>query len=172
MFTIKKKNQWLNDKLSPITVSQNNHSKSAFNLTCVYKSEVKVKTSKRKKVSNMTVVNPAEKLRNSEFATSMKLVSQLSVVDDNMLQRFVNWATLVHAICCSLFTILSEVAYVMMVLIYSSNIHGTSIGTIIAQAWQSVENRVNSVNSKSKDKQTHKCAHATQWAHAFQLWNK
>lgn len=38
----------------------------------------------------MTVVNPAEKLRNSEFATSMKLVSQLSVVDDNNLQRFVN----------------------------------------------------------------------------------
>lgn len=25
---------------------------------------------------------------------------------------------------------------------------------------------------KSKDKQTHTCAHAAQWAHAFQLWNK
>lgn len=73
--------------------------------------------------SDITLVNPAEKLRNSESAASMKLVSQLSVVDDNISQSFVTLSTLVHTICCSLFTILSEVAYVMMVLIYRSNIH-------------------------------------------------
>lgn len=39
--------------------------------------------------SDITLVNPAEKLRNSESAASMKLVSQLSVVDDNILQSFV-----------------------------------------------------------------------------------
>lgn len=75
-------------------------------------SEVEVKTSERKKsrmllflYSDITLVNPAEKLRNSESAASMKLVSQLSVVDHNIkvLLPDLHWCIQYAAACSQYF---------------------------------------------------------------------